>query len=186
MSTPYFFGYGSLVNRDTHTYGNAQTARLHGWRRVWRHTVWQTRPFLTVEPCPNTVIDGLIAHVPRDDWAALDHREAGYDRVPVTDQMHHSAPAPATIATYCVPEGKHAKPTRDLPIVLSYLDVVVQGYLREFGEAGAMRFFDTTRGWDAPVHDDRDNPVYPRHQKLRPNERDFVDTQLHRINAFLI
>ena len=30
---PRFFGYGSLVNRDTHDYPNAVRATLSGWRR---------------------------------------------------------------------------------------------------------------------------------------------------------
>ena len=35
--TPYFFGYGSLVNRATHDYVHAHPARISGWRRAWRH-----------------------------------------------------------------------------------------------------------------------------------------------------
>jgi hypothetical protein len=48
------------------------------------------------------------------------------------------------------------------PVLLSYLDVVVQGYLQEFDEAGVAHFFDTTDGWDAPLLDDRTHPHYPR------------------------
>jgi hypothetical protein len=56
--------------------------------------------------------------------------------------------------------------------------VVVQGYLREFGEAGVKRFFDTTDGWEAPVLNDRADPVYPRHRVLTADERTLVDDLL--------
>ncbi|MDX5384038.1 MAG: gamma-glutamylcyclotransferase, partial [Rhodobacterales bacterium] len=38
MKDAFFFGYGSLVNRATHDYGQARAATLPGWRRAWRHT----------------------------------------------------------------------------------------------------------------------------------------------------
>lgn len=46
-------------------------------------------------------------------------------------------------------------------VLLSYLDVVVQGYFREFGRKGVVHFFEMTEGWHAPVLNDRANPIYP-------------------------
>jgi hypothetical protein len=66
---------------------------------------------------------------------------------------------------------------------LSYIDVVVQGYLREFGEEGVARFFATTDGWDAPVADDRADPIYLRHQTLTRAERALVDRWLDDLGA---
>ena len=66
---------------------------------------------------------------------------------------------------------------------MSYLDVVVQGYLRTFGPDGALRFFETTDGWGSPILNDRAAPRYPRHQQLDPDETHFVDTQLARLSA---
>ncbi|MEO0750948.1 MAG: gamma-glutamylcyclotransferase, partial [Pseudomonadota bacterium] len=63
------------------------------------------------------------------------------------------------------------------------VDVVVHGYLREFGDAGARRFFLTTTGWDAPVQDDRTAPIYPRHQRLNGYERGLVDEMLAEVGA---
>jgi hypothetical protein len=74
----------------------------------------------------------------------------------------------------------HAAPH---PILLSYLDTVVQGYLREFGEAGAARFFETTTGWEAGIHDDRTDPVYPRAQDTTDRERALVDAALRDMNV---
>lgn len=178
MNHAYFFGYGSLVNRDTHRFEGAQPARLRGWRRVWRHTVLRDVAYLTVVPDPGAEIDGLIAEVPHEDWAALDERERAYDRVAAAHQVAHTLPHAPEIAVYTIPEGKHGRPSETGPVLLSYLDVVVQGYLREFGEAGAHRFFDTTDGWDAPVLDDRADPIYPRHRRLSVDERGFVDDRL--------
>ena len=67
--------------------------------------------------------------------------------------------------------------------MLSYLDVVVQGYLRTFGPDGADRFFATTDGWDTPILNDRKAPRYSRHQQLSPDETDFVNDRLQRLSA---
>ncbi|MEQ9261444.1 MAG: gamma-glutamylcyclotransferase family protein [Roseovarius sp.] len=174
----YFFGYGSLVNRGTHAYGGAAPARLKGWRRVWRHTSLRPVAYLTVVPDAEAEIDGLIAEVPGQDWAALDERERAYDRVAAHHQVTHALAHMPEIALYTIPDGKHAAPSEACPALLSYIDVVVQGYLREFGEAGVRRFFETTDGWDAPVMDDRAAPVYPRHMVLTPREREMVDDLL--------
>lgn len=174
----YFFGYGSLVNRDTHAFQDAHCATLRGWRRVWRHTDLRPVAFLTVVPDDDSEIDGLIAPVPGQDWATLDERERAYDRVPAAHQVRHPLPHQPDIAVYSIPSGRHGTPTADHPALLSYVDVVVQGYLREFGETGAARFFDTTDGWHTPVLDDRADPVYPRHRSLSTAERGFVDDQL--------
>jgi len=72
---------------------------------------------------------------------------------------------------------------KDHPILLSYVDAVLQGYLREFGEAGAERFCATTEGWNTPVRNDRSNPVYPRAQKLSAAEQAFVDDMLLTLRA---
>ncbi|MEM7731463.1 MAG: gamma-glutamylcyclotransferase family protein [Pseudomonadota bacterium] len=174
----YFFGYGSLVNRGTHDYFDARPARLRGWRRVWRHTDLRSVAYLTVVPQAGAEIDGLMAAVPEGGWAELDVRERAYDRIDARHHVTHDmSPAP-DVVVYSIPEGKHGHPSQRCPVLLSYLDVVVQGYLREFGEAGARGFFDTTDGWDAPVLNDRAAPVYPRSQMLSDKEQDFVDRML--------
>lgn len=180
---PYFFGYGSLVNRATHDFGNPQKASITGWRREWRHTGLRPVAFLTAVADPGARIDGLIAHVPGNDWEALDQREWAYDRIPVTGAVTHPLQQPIQIAVYAVPEGRHDAPTETYPILLSYIDVVVQGYLREYGTEGADRFFATTTGWDAPILNDRAEPRYPRHQALRPDETAFVDARLEHVTG---
>ena len=166
-----FFGYGSLVNRATHSYPGGAPLTVRGWRRAWRHTTLHPAPFLTAMADPDCEIDGLTAEVPMGDWEALDAREAGYLR----------APLPEGPSIYHIPPGLHPEPDRAHPILLSYLDVVVQGYRREFGEAGVARFFETTDGWDAPLRDDRAAPVYPRAQVLDATETALVDGWVARV-----
>ncbi|MEO0746108.1 MAG: gamma-glutamylcyclotransferase family protein [Pseudomonadota bacterium] len=175
--TPSFFGYGSLVNRATHDYPAARPAQLHGWRRTWVRTDLRDVVFLSVRPDPGTSIDGLVAQVPDADWAALDLRETGYDRVAADGQVSVTT---GPVAVYQVPEarqrqgGSHA-------ILLSYLDVVVQGFLREFGQAGVEAFFATTDGWNTPVTDDRAAPQYPRAQPISRDERALTDRLLAQV-----
>lgn len=170
---PAFFGYGSLVNRATHGHGLGEPARLSGWRRVWHHTRLRDTPFLSVEPA-EAGIDGLIAAVPGDDWQGLDLREAGYRRHPVPAENLSAAPSWAgRIEIYAI-EDRHILPASGHPIHLSYLDTVVQGFLREFGAAGVEAFFATTAGWSALL-DDRDAPRYPRSQTTTAAERRLVD-----------
>ncbi|MGY6411475.1 MAG: gamma-glutamylcyclotransferase family protein [Alkalilacustris sp.] len=186
MSEPFFFGYGSLVNRRTHVYAEAYAARISGWRRVWCHTDLREMAFLSVEPAPGSEIEGLIAAVPGGDWRALDERETGYDRHPLTEGLAHGATRPVSAQIYAVPAHRSAALGQRCSILLSYLDVVVQGYLTEFGEAGAERFFETTRGWDAPILDDRDRPRYPRAQRLTARERGMVDAMLATMGARMV
>ncbi|PRX33931.1 Gamma-glutamyl cyclotransferase, AIG2-like [Meinhardsimonia xiamenensis] len=186
MADPFFFGYGSLVNRATHGYVDAYPARVKGWRRVWRHTALRPVAFLTAEPAPDVEIEGLMAAVPGGDWRALDERERAYERRPVTEAADHPVGRPVAVHIYTIPEGRHGRPDEAHPVLLSYLDTVVQGYLREFGEEGVARFFLTTAGWDAPILNDRDGPRYPRARSLRPEERVLVDDWLRDIEARVI
>ncbi len=186
MPDPFFFGYGSLVNRRTHDYAEAQTARVSGWRRAWRKSPLRDRCFLTAVPAPDDYVEGLIAAVPGADWAALDAREFAYDRHDVSQNTNHNAGRALDIAIYAIPEGAHHEPGDDNPVLLSYLDVVVQGFLAEFGRAGVQHFFETTEGWHVPLVDDRARPVYARAQTLAPEERDMVDSAIARLGSRIV
>ncbi len=177
--TPWFFGYGSLANRKTHAYPQAQKATLRNWRRTWVGTDLREVVFLSIHPAPGHSIDGLIAAVPGADWAALDTREAGYTRFAATDHIAHSSDA-SEIAAYQIPNNRH-RPDGSHCMLLSYLDVVVQGFLHEFGQEGAEAFFATTDNWDTPVHDDRGAPLYSRAQDLTRDEHKLVDQLLAQV-----
>ena len=180
---PRFFGYGSLVNRATHDYPSAMPAKLDGWRRVWVHVAERPVAYLSVEPDPYSHILGLVADVPGDDWAALDEREHAYARHPV--EAHVGAER-QTVQVYAVPSPNRLTPSKVNPLLLSYIDVVVQGFLREFGKEGASHFFATTHGWESPILNDRQKPIYPRSQKLTPAETNVVDQGLAQLGAKFI
>lgn len=177
----YVFGYGSLVNRVTHALRPAGPARLPGWRRVWVPAPGRRVALLSVAPAPGSAIDGLLARV--EDWDALDRREAAYVRrivrpVPRAPDF----PAPGA-ALYLVPTGRGTAAAPGPPILLSYLDTVVAGFLAEFGASGVARFFATTGGWEAPVLDDRARPLYPRVVPAHPELRALVDAALAALGA---
>lgn len=176
MSAQFVFGYGSLVNRRSHSAPQAHPARLRGWQREWCQTSLRPVPFLSVRPSDEHEVLGLIAEVAREDWPALDERERAYERHQVAVDDHGLEPDPPTQVYAISPELKAA--SSDGPILMSYLDVVVQGYLHIFGEEGAATFFDTTAGWDRPVLNDRPLPRYSRHQTLLPEEIALVDDGL--------
>ncbi|NVK60610.1 MAG: gamma-glutamylcyclotransferase [Rhodobacteraceae bacterium] len=183
MSNAFFFGYGSLVNRFTHGFTPAHGATARGWRRAWRVTPDRELAYLTAIRDPDCEIEGLIAPVPEDGWAALDLREHAYKRLDAAACVTHAAPDVAQLAIYAIaPERLHA-PDDDHPVLLSYIDVVIQGYLAEYGPEGAERFFATTTGWEAPVLDDRAAPIYPRAQRLTDDERGFVDRHLDALGS---
>jgi hypothetical protein len=178
MGDPFFFGFGSLVNRGTHNYPDGFRATLRGWRREWRYCLAFDQTFLSVVRDDSAQIDGLVARVPGADWAALDAREIGYQRHAVApDTLTHAAPYPISAQVYAVPPEGSRPATGARPIWLSYLDVVVRGFHTEYGRDGVARFFATTTGWAACL-DDRAAPLYPRAQEVGAGVRALVDDWL--------
>ncbi len=183
----HFFGYGSLVNRLTHGYAPAYPATLIGWRRVWRPTGRRRLAFLSIMAAPGAEIDGLIAPVPGDDWAALDAREFAYERLPVAaSSIRHPLASGTLVQVYAVPDSEVTGDPAAHPVLLSYLDVVVQGFHAEFGRDGVARFFATTDGWQAPIINDRATPLYPRAQQLANSVLALVDDHLTALGARLV
>ncbi|WP_247744914.1 gamma-glutamylcyclotransferase family protein [Shimia sp. R11_0] len=186
MSGSYFFGYGSLVNLHTHGYDEAHDATLHGWRRVWYHTSLRPIAFLSVERHAESHIHGLIAQVPKNDWAVLDEREFAYDRVGISTQVAHPLSDTLDVAVYQVSSDHKTEEDIQHPILLSYIDVVAQGFLHRLGEDAVADFFTTTQGWDAPILNDRAAPIYPRHQTLTGSETAMVDHHLKTLGTKII
>ncbi len=182
MKDRFFFGYGSLVNRRTHDFERLAPARIRGWRRLWQPSPLRPVAYLTAVPDPDGVIDGVIAAVPDQGWADLDVRERAYSRHPVdeADIDHGLVPRPQ-VHVYAVENANPPNP--DQPILLSYIDVVAQGFMAEYGRGGATRFFQTTKGWETPILNDRAAPRYPRHQAQDRALTAFVDAALRALSA---
>ena len=186
MTHSYFFGYGSLVNAAIHRYAPTERLRIQGWRRTWRQVADHPVALLSAMPDDDSAIDGLIAPVPDNNWAALDAREQGYNRLVLTPAALPDSYQEHDIAIYAVPETPVDGDPHKRPILLSYLDVVLQGYLQQFGPLGAEQFLATTDGWDRPVQDDRAAPRYPRHQALDATQLAFVDSAIERLTLSVI
>ena len=182
MKDPYFFGYGSLVNTKSHDYEDAQPATLVGWRRAWVATPRYHVVLLSGVRAPGASIKGLIAAVPGADWAALDAREEGYARLATSKDVDHALPDETEISVYAV-DPEHIHDSNSHMILMSYLDVVVQGFHEVYGAEGVQHFFDTTDNWHTPILDDRAEPIYPRHQKLTKSQTAMVDDNLDRLSA---
>ncbi len=182
MDDGYVFGYGSLVNRLTHEYPAAHPARVRGWRRAWRASPLRAVCYLTAVPDEDASLLGMIA--PVTDWAALDERERAYARHDATGAVEHELDHAPQVTIYAIRADVHRAPGAENPVLMSYLDAVVQGFLAEFGEAGVAEFFQTTDGWDhAPILNDRARPVYGRHQRLDAQQTQMVDDWLFRVGA---
>lgn len=175
-----YFGYGSLVNR-----ASLQTdfiamfpATLKGWRRHWQPRPADAEPILSpdghdisllsIHRDASSQIDGMLVIDRLCNLPMVDQRECAYERVglglsdfvnldnglePFGDVPIHVYQAPDRRGL-----GKSGK------ILRSYLDVVLAGFEDEFGKSGVDRFTDTTDGFECGILEDRDNPLYPRHQ----------------------
>jgi len=177
MLDAYFFGYGSLVNSATHEFQPVYPATLRGWRRAWVARPERALCYLSAVSDPEGHIDGLIAPVPQADWSALDMREAAYQRHMQAHAIDHESPA-AEIAVYAVAPSEMSSPGSRNPILLSYLDTVIEGFQTVYGDAGVAAFFATTAGWTAPILDDRASPQYRRATQPGPNITSRVDAAL--------
>ena len=174
MKTPYYFGFGSLVNEQTLPVNTRwHKATLSGWRRSWRHPIAGEPSWAAMDVIAdaNSSIDGLLVTGGTDIDEYLIKREAGYNphelshlHLCVDGELHAQA-------SPCLWTSKHSQQNNEpLWLMQSYVDVVMSGYLRHFGEAGLERFVMTTDNWHLPVYDDRLAPRYPRSVQLSDHE----------------
>ena len=185
-----YFGYGSLVNRSTLAHqARPVRASLRGFRRAWRATSMEGGRgvcALSVEPSEEHEIRGLFIEEPAIGLSRLDDRERNYDRHVMDVRLialEAERPSAEGFFLYRA-RARHARwGDSSHPIHLSYVDCVLQGFYREWGEAGISHFMETTDGWHVPIVDDRASPTYPRAQILSMAERALVDRALADVGA---
>ena len=194
-----YFGYGSLVNDKTR---NAESfgipVRLKGYRRHW--SVWEASPerkalgllgaaALSVTSDREAYCDGLLVFDRKEHLAQVDLREAHYSRERIRlEDMESEQPLTDRVDCYIYvgqPAFTSGSDPR-LPILQSYIDAVMQGFLDKFGEEGAKRFVEETDGWHIPVLQDRDQPIYPRNVALASNEERLIDQLVQATGAPLV
>lgn len=195
-----YFGYGSLVNRETRPAQEvAHPARLKGWQRVWEHRVTDPNrgkrcTSLSIEPCQTVEsnrdiqgpagIDGVVVQLSVELLAQLDQREAGYERLslPATDfdlpeELAENVAGSNVMVYRSLPHNR-ALADEDHPVLQSYIDCVMAGYLRHFGESGVQELISSTRGWERSVFNDRAEPFYPRWVSVHTSSQQYFDTSV--------
>lgn len=171
----YIFGYGSLICADSRSRtgiaGKALPIEVTGISRRWSmHTPEWPATAVSAHSEESAVSNGVYFKVDETNLQRFDEREQGYDRVQVPwvsvrAMSGDTLPEKGVLWAYV---GKsNSTPSRDRPIMQSYVDVILNGCL-DYNEAFATRFAQTTLHWDHLV-DDRHNPQYPR--ALKSQER---------------
>jgi len=140
---------------------------------------------------PQAGIDGLLVIDLVDNLPHIDAREFRYHRRDISlgdlefsssVSMEGADIAPYSGISLHVYEARteHPHETGHSPILRSYLDAVMQGFLREFGEEGVHRFVTETDAFHTPIHEDRHEALYPRAVSLSPAEIELFDAALGR------
>ena len=173
----FILGYGSLINGEsrakTGETGDVWPVKLHGFERHW--SVMSAdfgMSSVAVIEAAERACNGVLVEVPHDQLSLFDEREQGYQRsqiepIKLTTYLDHELPA----GTYWVYHTHNViEPDHSCPIALSYVDVILSGCL-EHGDAFAQDFLALTKGWQAPLLNDRQQPRYPRVQPDLPTER---------------
>lgn len=175
-----YFGYGSLVNRNTlrTRFLAIRRARATGWRRFWLPRPEVGIALLSVRAEPVASIDGVVVYDLAENLAAVDEREAGYRRRTIAGDALRIEDAPTAALPVFIYEAVHPERTAaetGSAILQSYLDAVMQGFLAVHGETGLRRFVTESDGFETTVIRDRERPRYPRSVELRPGEGEFFD-----------
>ncbi|WP_305985092.1 gamma-glutamylcyclotransferase family protein [Roseibium sp. MMSF_3544] len=166
-----YFGYGSLVNLDTiPANAEATPGKLRGWVREWRVCGMgqngQGRCALSVREDPDKEIWGVMVREPRSRLEDLEKREKRYRKVEAVGEAFRceaeQKQGPDDLFVFVAAPEHHRWGTEDHPILQSYLDCVLAGFFRFWGEDGIEHFLESTDGWHVPVLRDRHRPAYPR------------------------
>lgn len=173
----FILGYGSLINGEsrakTGETGDVWPVKLHGFERHWSvMSPDYGMSSVAIIKAAERACNGVLVEVPHDQLPLFDERERGYQRAQIQ---------PSQLSTYLdheLPEGtywvyhthKVIEPDHVCPIALSYVDVILSGCL-EHGDDFAQDFLALTKGWQAPLLNDRKQPRYPRVQPNLATER---------------
>ena len=187
-----YFGYGSLVNRNTlrTDYLSVHRARLHGWRRHWQARsingeVTNDIALLSIHRHPESVIDGMLVIDQEESLPSLDQREVEYERVHFDRSeivfLDEPQLIPQKMFVYVGNDlgSKH----EDKQLIQSYLDAVLFGFYNEFGEEGVKRFFETSNGFSRPLIMDRNKPIYSRADRVPDDLLEWFDQLLEKAGA---
>lgn len=195
----YIFSYGSLISSEsrarTGISNNPIPVRVSGLQRGWVSRVPQAKTTaLGIYRSLEASCNGIIFEVAKEEVSKFDEREgSSYERVriglsdieiidtAVGGKGQFVLPVSSRIWVYMPKESLF--PTDELPIIQSYVDVVLSGCL-EYGLDYAKEFTQSTKGWDYSWINDRQCPIYVRAMKFVP-EMATIDDILYKITGRL-
>lgn len=178
-----YFGFGSLVNTATLRTDYIETipVALKGWRRHWQGRPAVDDPeiaLLSIHKYDNAQLYGLIVVDSLENLEAVDEREQGYQRVQLSHDDFHAQGRDLPANLYVYVANAANEPDSQPPLLQSYLDAVMQGYLNEYGSNGLAHFIETTIGFEREIILDRSQPRYPRAIKLDQTSAELFDNTL--------
>lgn len=113
---------------------------------------------------PDSGIDGVVVPLPIEALPVLDAREEGYERLtlPASDFELPEGLAVDEVHVYRSLTEHRMSATDEHPILQTYVDCCMAGFLNVYGEGGLDNFLHATRGWHGQIENDRTQPRYPR------------------------
>lgn len=191
----YVVGYGSLMQDESRAQtvpkaGRAHPVEIAGYRRGWFQRglpVGFSTTFLGVIADRQGRLNAVMYEVRPAELASTDSREHFYCRNLVEPgavtrlDPGFSPPAGAQVWIYVSRAASAAPPSRDYPIVQSYVDVFLSGCLEQeqrFALAGfARQCITTTSDWSEHWVNDR---LYPRRPLIYQPRASEIDALLSR------
>lgn len=179
----YIFGYGSLIERASRLRTTPEAkvvfpVKLKGFKRGWFARTGVpgiSTTFLGCMTDENSYVNGVIYEVTHQDIEKTDERETGYERIKInySDIEDYSCQIErkSSIWIYAnmfkdnvIPKDNF--PSKEFPIVQSYVDICVNGcleiedlYPNAKKENFTADFIQTTQYWSKFWVNDR---IYPR------------------------
>ena len=163
----YIFGFGSIMNRNTHGENVFPGAAViickeFGYERKWNFRSSTGFTALGVSKVSSTGtakdVNGVLFRVAQSLMPVFDRREVGYEKVRIpldcveffdkSPSSWHKKLGPEDRLWVYVPLPTFNKPAdENHPLLQSYVDTVLQGCLEWGGESMAESFIQTTGGW---------------------------------------
>jgi hypothetical protein len=192
--TQFIVGYGSLMQtasreRTAPLAGPAIPVRLSGFRRGWFASGQQpgfNTTFLGAIPEQGRTMNAVLFALPSASVRDMDERESFYCRALISpDDIQPTVPKePLPAGQYWIYlNGPHtvARPSRETPLVQSYVDIFIGGCLSMEKSAGVAGFaaecIRSTTDWSAHWVNDR---LYPRRPFIYQPQAQAIDQLLKR------
>ncbi|HXJ92191.1 MAG TPA: gamma-glutamylcyclotransferase family protein [Terriglobia bacterium] len=190
----YVFGYGSLIERASRTRTNpdavgAWPARVTGFRRGWFHhfteseNVGKSCTFLGAVKETGKTINGVIYYVA--DFEKTKERETGYtpEKVDTIEMLDGAGSWDSSKEVYLFVsnEANISEPSKDFPMVESYVDICVNGCqeieaLYRSAKGFVQEFITSSTGWNNKYWvNDR---LYPRRPFIYVPNAEKIDKAL--------